>query len=136
MGEHMHPWFFYRFLSVLFSASGLWSNRCICSKFVAVSKSPQRAIVGRFCGEMDDHLKLFVQETSFYNNIVLRFLLPESWWISLPHFLQGWLRNYLAGTLLYFISGLLWCFYIYYLKRNVYLPKGMYVCILIDDFSY
>nr|ARL62107.1 delta(7)-sterol-C5-desaturase [Calotropis procera] len=72
---------------------------------------------------MDDHLKLFVQETSFYNDIVLRFLLPESWWISLPHFLQGWLRNYLAGTLLYFISGFLWCFYIYYLKRNVYLPK-------------
>ncbi|KAL3596835.1 hypothetical protein D5086_008472 [Populus alba] len=47
----------------------------------------------------------------------------KSWWVTLPHFLQTWLRNYIAGTLLYFISGFLWCFYIYYLKRNVYVPK-------------
>ncbi|KAL1810089.1 hypothetical protein ACET3Z_027079 [Daucus carota] len=72
---------------------------------------------------MDDYGKLFVAETSFYNRIVLGGLLPERLWTPLPHFLQGWLRNYIAGTLLYFISGFLWCFYIYYLKRSVYIPK-------------
>ncbi|XP_010558565.1 PREDICTED: delta(7)-sterol-C5(6)-desaturase 1 [Tarenaya hassleriana] len=65
----------------------------------------------------------FVDETSFYNRIVLGHLLPANLWDPLPHFLQTWLRNYLAGTLLYLISGLIWCFYIYYLKHNVYVPK-------------
>ncbi|CAN7108020.1 unnamed protein product [Brassica rapa subsp. narinosa] len=69
------------------------------------------------------YLMQFVDETSFYNRIVLSHLLPSNLWDPLPHFLQTWLRNYLAGTLLYFISGFLWCFYIYYLKLNVYLPR-------------
>ncbi|ESQ49856.1 hypothetical protein EUTSA_v10021274mg [Eutrema salsugineum] len=69
------------------------------------------------------YLMQFVDETSFYNRIVLSHLLPSNLWDPLPHFFQTWLRNYLAGTLLYFISGFLWCFYIYYLKLNVYLPK-------------
>ncbi|XP_031274120.1 delta(7)-sterol-C5(6)-desaturase-like [Pistacia vera] len=71
----------------------------------------------------DDYLQLFVDETTFYNRIVLRFLLPSSLWEPLPHVLQTWLRNYLAGSLLYLISGFLWCFYIYYYKRHVYVPK-------------
>ncbi|XP_044506554.1 delta(7)-sterol-C5(6)-desaturase 1-like [Mangifera indica] len=71
----------------------------------------------------DDYLQLFVDETSFYNRIVLRFLLPSSLWEPLPHVVQTWLRNYLAGSLLYLISGFLWCLYIYYYKRNVYVPK-------------
>lgn len=74
--------------------------------------------------EAADYLQLFVEETSLYNRIVLGWLLPSRLWEPLPHFFQTWLRNYLAGTLLYFVSGFLWCFYIYYLKRNVYLPKG------------
>ncbi|XP_010463676.1 PREDICTED: putative Delta(7)-sterol-C5(6)-desaturase 2 isoform X1 [Camelina sativa] len=65
----------------------------------------------------------FVKETSFYNQMVLSHLLPASLWEPLPHFLQTWLRNYLAANMLYFISGFLWCFYIYYLKLNVYVPK-------------
>ncbi|KAL1211406.1 putative Delta(7)-sterol-C5(6)-desaturase 2 [Cardamine amara subsp. amara] len=65
----------------------------------------------------------FVNETSFYNIMVLSHLLPASMWEPLPHFPQTWLRNYVAVTLLYFISGFLWCFYIYYLKLNVYVPK-------------
>ncbi|CAH8259055.1 unnamed protein product [Arabidopsis lyrata] len=65
----------------------------------------------------------FVSETSFYNRMVLSHLLPANLWEPLPHFLQTWLRNYLAGNILYFISGFLWCFYIYYLKLNVYVPK-------------
>lgn len=74
--------------------------------------------------EMENYGQLFVEETTLYNRIVLGGLLPERLWTPLPHFVQGWLRNYIAGTLLYFISGFLWCFYIYYLKRNVYIPKG------------
>ncbi|KAJ7000542.1 hypothetical protein D5086_008514 [Populus alba] len=73
--------------------------------------------------EGDKYLQEFLVDTSMFNSIVLGHLLPSSWWVTLPHFLQTWLRNYIAGTLLYFISGFLWCFYIYYLKRNVYVPK-------------
>ncbi|KAJ6936205.1 hypothetical protein NC652_011060 [Populus alba x Populus x berolinensis] len=73
--------------------------------------------------EVDKYLQEFLADTSMFNSIVLGHLLPSSWWVTLPHFLQTWLRNYIAGTLLYFISGFLWCFYIYYLKRNVYVPK-------------
>ena len=72
----------------------------------------------------NEFLTHFVEETTFYNRIILSHLLPASLWEPLPHFLQTWLRNYLAGNLLYFISGFLWCFYIYYLKLNVYFPKG------------
>ncbi|KAF8052192.1 hypothetical protein N665_1588s0006 [Sinapis alba] len=68
-------------------------------------------------------LTQFVDETTFYNRIILSHLLPANLWEPLPHFLQTWIRNYLAGNLLYFISGFLWCFYIYYLKLNVYIPK-------------
>ncbi|KAJ8761762.1 hypothetical protein K2173_004572 [Erythroxylum novogranatense] len=49
----------------------------------------------------DMYLQKFVDETTLYNDIT-------------------WLRNYLAATLIYFVSGFLWCFYIYYWKRNVY----------------
>ncbi|KAH8511295.1 hypothetical protein H0E87_008740 [Populus deltoides] len=73
--------------------------------------------------EGDKYLQEFLVDTSMFNSIVLGHLLPSNWWVTLPHFLQTWLRNYIAGTLLYFISGFLWCFYIYYLKRNVYVPK-------------
>jgi len=78
---------------------------------------------------MEDHgstyLGLFVDETALYNRIVLGSLLPSSAWDPLPHFLQTWMRNYIGGTLVYFLSGFLWCFYIYYWKRNFYVPKGM-----------
>ncbi|XP_019179077.1 PREDICTED: delta(7)-sterol-C5(6)-desaturase-like isoform X2 [Ipomoea nil] len=70
-----------------------------------------------------EYLKLFVEETSWYNHLVLGALLPEKLWGPLPHFFQSWLRNYIGGTLLYFVSGFLWCFYIYYLKRGHYVPK-------------
>lgn len=72
---------------------------------------------------MDDQLHLFVAETSFYNRIVLGTFLPAKLWETWPHFVQTWLRNYIGGTLIYLVSGFLWCFYIYYLKRNVYVPK-------------
>lgn len=65
----------------------------------------------------------FEVETNLYNRIVLGNLLPEGVREALPHWIQGWLRNYIGGTLVYFISSFLWCFYIYYLKRNLYIPK-------------
>ncbi|KAJ8436627.1 hypothetical protein Cgig2_029873 [Carnegiea gigantea] len=65
----------------------------------------------------------FVEETAMYNRIVLGWALPSRVWDPLPHFLQTWLRNYIGGMLLYFVSGLLWCFVIYYWKRNLYVPK-------------
>ncbi|KHN14891.1 Delta(7)-sterol-C5(6)-desaturase [Glycine soja] len=70
-----------------------------------------------------EYSRLFVEDTDLYNRIVLGTLLPHFVWGPLPHFLQTWLRNYLGGVLLYLLSGLLWCFYIYYWKRNVYVPK-------------
>ncbi|KAL6498145.1 hypothetical protein OROGR_028542 [Orobanche gracilis] len=57
---------------------------------------------------MEDYLKLFVEETSWYNDIVLGSTLPEKWWAPLTHFYRGWLRNYIGGTLLYLLSGILW----------------------------
>lgn len=73
---------------------------------------------------LSDYGTLFREDTDFYNRIVLGTLLPHTVWAPLPHFFQTWLRNYLGGVLLYLLSGFMWCFYIYYWKRNVYLPKG------------
>ncbi|CAL9046517.1 delta(7)-sterol-C5(6)-desaturase-like isoform X1 [Musa acuminata AAA Group] len=73
------------------------------------------------CGA--EYLHQFVEETDWYNGIVLDGLLPGVAWRRLPRPLQSWLRNYIGATTLYFVSGFLWCFYIYYLKRNVYVPK-------------
>ena len=81
------------------------------------------------CGSMEDprseYGQLFVEDTELYNRIVLGTFLPQGAWAPLPRFFQTWLRNYIGGVLLYLISGLLWCFYIYYWKRNVYVPKGI-----------
>ncbi|KAK4792611.1 hypothetical protein SAY86_023046 [Trapa natans] len=72
-----------------------------------------------------EYLKLFVDRTSFYNRIVLGNLLPACVsWESLPHPLQTWLRNFIGGTALYFVCGFLWCFYIYYIRHNVHVPKN------------
>ncbi|KAK6923539.1 Fatty acid hydroxylase [Dillenia turbinata] len=73
--------------------------------------------------EETNYLDLFMKETTFCNQIVLGNLFPENLWTPLPHWFQTWLRNYIGGTLLYLISGFAWCFYIYYLKRSVYVPK-------------
>ncbi|KAK1423477.1 hypothetical protein QVD17_18780 [Tagetes erecta] len=71
----------------------------------------------------DEYLHLFVNETTVYNQLVLGSLLPKKLWIHIPHLLQGWLRNYIAATLVYFMSGFLWCYYVYHFRRNVLLPK-------------
>lgn len=73
--------------------------------------------------ERSEYLNQFVEETDWYTDIVLTALLPSWAWKPLPRFARAWLRNYLGGSILYLFSGFMWCFYIYYLKRNVYLPK-------------
>lgn len=85
------------------------------------------------------YLELFVEETNFYNSIVLGTIFPLFSFDPFPHILQTWLRNCIGGLLIYFLSGFLWCFYIYYWKRNVYVPKG--VCLFLlpsmtSKFSY
>ncbi|KAJ7975754.1 delta(7)-sterol-C5(6)-desaturase-like, partial [Quillaja saponaria] len=75
-----------------------------------------------------EYLQLFVDETYFYNSILLSTLLPERLWVPLPRVLQSWLRNTIGGTILYLLSGFFWCFYIYYWERNVYVPKDAIPC--------
>ncbi|KAI7986890.1 hypothetical protein LOK49_LG14G00174 [Camellia lanceoleosa] len=65
---------------------------------------------------------LFVEETSLYNRAVLGAFLPSNVWEPVPHFFQTWLRNYIGVILMYFVSGFLWCFCIYYLIK-AYFPK-------------
>ncbi|GJP56380.1 hypothetical protein CLOM_g15445 [Closterium sp. NIES-68] len=59
-----------------------------------------------------EYFNLFVEETTFYNHLVLSFL-PSSFVASLPHFPQTWLRNYVAGCLLYLIGSGLWSLVVY-----------------------
>ncbi|KAJ4847522.1 Delta(7)-sterol-C5(6)-desaturase 1 [Turnera subulata] len=66
------------------------------------------------------YLRLLLDETELYNNIVLGHFLPSQWWSLLPHFLQSWLRNFIVACFCYLVTAFLWCFYIYYLKSNVY----------------
>ncbi|KAJ4794338.1 Delta(7)-sterol-C5(6)-desaturase [Rhynchospora pubera] len=104
------------------------------SPSVLLSLSP----ISRMAEASTEYLKLFVAETSWYNEIVLGSIVPGDAWRRLPHFFQSWLRNYLGGTLVYFLSGFLWCLVIYYWKRNVYVPKdaiptnhAMYLQIIV-----
>jgi len=75
------------------------------------------------CGKQSgEYLQLFAADISWSNNLVLGPLLPRRIWSPWPRVLQIWLRNYIAGLIVYFVSGGLWCFYIYYWKRHVYIP--------------
>lgn len=80
-----------------------------------------------------DYRQFFIEDAEFYNRILLGFFLPNYFWVPLPRFFQTWLRNYIGGVLLYFISGFLWCFYIYYWKRNVFLPKGHFFYLFCSE---
>ncbi|MED6217367.1 hypothetical protein PIB30_016991 [Stylosanthes scabra] len=69
------------------------------------------------------YLQLFTADGDFYNRLLLGTLMPERLWVPLPRFFQTWLRNYIGGLIMYFTPNFLWCFYLYYLKINVYVPK-------------
>lgn len=74
-----------------------------------------------------EYLQLFVEETRWYNDIVLGWWLPRSVRDAIPHTLQTWLRNYVSGLVLYFTSGGLWCLYIYSWKAEHFFPAGQSV---------
>lgn len=71
-----------------------------------------------------EYLQLFVEETRWYNDLVLGWWMPVSVREAIPNTLQTWLRNYVAGLLVYFISGGLWCLYIYSWKADHFFPTG------------
>ncbi|KAJ8442483.1 hypothetical protein Cgig2_022366 [Carnegiea gigantea] len=71
----------------------------------------------------EDFKALFVEETKFYNRIVLGPILPSAVWEPLPHFLQTWLRCYIGAVHVYLVSALGWSCVIYYWKRNLYVPE-------------
>ncbi|KAL9230091.1 hypothetical protein vseg_005483 [Gypsophila vaccaria] len=71
----------------------------------------------------EEYRALFLIETNFYNDVVLGTFLPPAMWVKLPHFFQTWVRNFISGSIVYLVPGLLWSFVIYYWRRNLYIPK-------------
>ena len=90
-----------------------------CSSSVA-----DGAVAGRAVKGSAEYLELFVEETSWYNDLVLGLWLPSSVRMRMPHILETWLRNYVAGIIVYFASGGLWCLYIYKWKKDFFFPAG------------
>ncbi|CAM6056060.1 unnamed protein product [Sphagnum tenellum] len=72
----------------------------------------------------EEYLRLFVEETQWYNDLVLGLWMPSRWRDKMPHTLQTFLRNYVAGLVVYFMSGALWCWYVYKLKGHHFFPNG------------
>ncbi|CAM6115413.1 unnamed protein product [Calypogeia fissa] len=66
----------------------------------------------------------FVEHTNWLNAIVLGAFMSPSTRAKYPHFLVSWLRNYVAGNVVYFLSGGLWCLWVYWWKKDQYFPKG------------
>lgn len=85
------------------------------------------AVAGRAVKGSAEYLELFVEETSWYNDLVLGLWLPTSVRMRMPHILETWLRNYVAGIIVYFASGGLWCLYIYKWKKDFFFPAGWLV---------
>lgn len=51
-------------------------------------------------------------------------LLPQTVRASMPRLAGSWLRNFLAGSLLYYVAGLLWCSVIYGCCRSRFFKHG------------
>ncbi|KAH9610070.1 hypothetical protein KSS87_006483 [Heliosperma pusillum] len=71
----------------------------------------------------DEYRALFLKETTFYNDVILSTFLPSEVQVKIPHFLQAWIRNFISGSIVYLVPGLVWSFIIYYWSRNLYIPK-------------
>ncbi len=80
----------------------------------------------------EEYLRLFVEETQWYNDLVLGLWMPSRWRDKMPHTLQTLLRNYVAGLVVYFMSGGLWCWYVYKLKGHFFFPNGKLVSLLFQ----
>ncbi len=85
----------------------------------------------------EEYLRLFVEETQWNNDLVLGLWMPSRWRDKMPHTLQTFLRNYVAGLVVYFMSGALWCWYVYKLKGHYFFPNGKLVSLLFQiDFVF
>jgi hypothetical protein len=86
----------------------------------------------------EEYLRLFVEETQWYNDLVLGLWMPSRWRDKMPHTLQTFFRNYVAGLVVYFMSGGLWCWYVYKLKGHFFFPNGKVAFLLfqIDRFGF
>jgi hypothetical protein len=81
----------------------------------------------------EEYLRLFVEETQWYNDLVLGLWMPSRWRDKMPHTLQTFLRNYVAGLVVYFMSGALWCWYVYKLKGHHFFPNGKACFLAFSD---
>ncbi|KAL3687051.1 hypothetical protein R1sor_013360 [Riccia sorocarpa] len=71
-----------------------------------------------------EYAQAFVKDTAWINSLILYPFVTPSFRATIPHFLQSWLRNYIAGIFIYFASGALWCLWVYYFRKDYYFPKG------------
>lgn len=90
-----------------------------CNATSAVLREQGDVVHAAECAKAEEQVD-FVWAADFINGL----LLPESWRARLPLYMQGWLRNFLAGTALYYVTGGLWALYIYRLKADKYFPGG------------
>ncbi|CAM6102509.1 unnamed protein product [Calypogeia fissa] len=71
-----------------------------------------------------EYNQLFVKQTDDINSMVLGPMYGVATGARLPHWSITWLRNWWAGTVLYFLSGGGYYFYTYWWKREQNFPKG------------
>ncbi|CAM6105637.1 unnamed protein product [Calypogeia fissa] len=71
-----------------------------------------------------EYNELFVKQTAGINSLVLGPIHRLATKAQLPHWSVTWLRNWWAGTVLYFLSGGGYYFYTYWWKKEQNFPKG------------
>lgn len=69
-----------------------------------------------------EYLNLFKEETQCFNDLVL-FFIPSNYKSHLPHLVQTWLRNYVAGLSVYFLSAGIISFFLYGFPKNSVIPE-------------
>eukprot|EP01024_Parvocaulis_polyphysoides_P031163 TRINITY_DN28237_c1_g1_i1.p1 TRINITY_DN28237_c1_g1~~TRINITY_DN28237_c1_g1_i1.p1 ORF type:complete len:357 (-),score=44.11 TRINITY_DN28237_c1_g1_i1:359-1357(-) len=68
-------------------------------------------------------LRLFIEEDDWKNELV-GWMLPKSLWTRMPRFFRAWFRNAVFGYAVYFITGGLWVYYIYFVFGRDIFGKG------------
>lgn len=71
-----------------------------------------------------EYLALFRTEVQEYNDLILKPLLPETLRSKISHELQIYVRNLLSGIALYYVTGGLWCVYVYGIMGKKFFPSG------------
>ena len=68
----------------------------------------------------DPELRDFIEFDMWKNELIL----PTSWYQTMPHIAAVWMRNFVAGSILYYTVGGLWAAVIYGCQRHKYFPDG------------